>query len=126
MANKIYVLKDEATNLKNAVVTYGAINASIEGDTLYIGSADRTPKTNPNFDVTPANVTIPAYDATTITASHLGDGVLDFFAVQALLVALGVGDLDSLVHGHPHNILSAYTISLFRFGGNGGAVFPQN
>ena len=59
MANKIYVMKDDSDKLKQAVVTHGAIQASVSGDTIYIGTADATPKSGANLTLSPTKISLP-------------------------------------------------------------------
>ena len=61
--------------VENVSVVAGAIQASIEGDTLYLASADATPKASANFSL-PANISLPAFTNATVQASRLGDGVI--------------------------------------------------
>ena len=80
MANKIYVMKDDSDKLKQVVVTHGGIQASISGDTIYIGTADATPKQSANFALSPSNITLNAFEPATITASHDGDGIVQIYS----------------------------------------------
>ena len=86
MANKIYVMKDDSDKLKNAVVTYGALQASIEGNTIYIGSADATPKASAGLSLSPTSVSLNAYQPVTVTATHLGDGLVKCYNNQFIKV----------------------------------------
>lgn len=71
-------------------VVGGDILASIKSDTLYLLTADSTPKSGAGLTLSPNPVTLTSTGAT-LTASHAGDGVLSVLGLPAHVTASLIG-----------------------------------
>lgn len=72
--------------VENVTVMGGALAASIKGSTLYLKSADKEPKASADFTLSPTNISLTAYQPVTVTATHLGDGLVKCYNNQFIKV----------------------------------------